>query len=106
VRANVIRADCEGHLSVPESLEEALEDVWALISNCDSGIALCKNRFDTRQLCPVTIFILIDEELSLDREWHLCVYVKLAHSGRSICTISILDSDSALALSGFRAGAR
>jgi hypothetical protein len=53
VRANVIRADCNAHLSVPESVPEGFEDVWALVSDCDNVSALGQGSLNSlKSFCP------------------------------------------------------
>jgi len=106
VRANIVRADCNAHLSEPESLVELLEDVWALISDRDNFVALGQGSINSLKVFfPVSICILVDEELSHDREGLLSVDIIGSLATRSISSISVLDTDSALALSGFRASA-
>lgn len=106
MRADVIRADSNAHLSVPESLVEAFEDVWALIPDCDNVIALGQGSIDANKVIrPRSIFHLVDEELSHDREGLFSVDIVASHATWSISSIGILDADSALALSGLCASA-
>ena len=103
VRAEVIRADCDAHFSILKSFIEGIEDVWALILNRDYVLALFETSFDPLKVSPRPVFVLINKESSLDREGHLSVDIKTSHTARSISSIGILDTDSALALHGRRA---
>lgn len=105
MRADIVRADRNSHISIPKSIVKFFEDVWALIAHYDFGIVLCQGRLDLRQLSPFSVLVLVDKELSIDMEGLLSVYVKVAHRTWSISAVTIINMHSARALIDLRAPA-
>lgn len=78
MRTGIIRADRKCHFIIIESLVESLEDVWAFIAEHDCLTVLGQGRFHASQPRPISLIILVDKELSLDRERLLGVNVVVA----------------------------
>lgn len=101
MRAGIIRADCKCHFSIIKSLVEGLEDVWAFIAEHDCLTVLGQGRVHASQPRPISPIVLVDKELSLDRERLLGVNVIVAQAARAISARFVESLDAALTCIGF-----